>query len=144
MIKKHDLLGVFLASVTGAGLLAAILLRAFVPRLILPQLDATAIVTVSLIALLLDHYIAKGSRRNYFLIPVYAALIFGIFPFAACFTAPLNALHLAGLGAAAFTLATFLFDTMMDRLSSGPVAKAAPFVCVLGLFLAAQCLMGII
>ena len=33
---------------------------------------------------------------------------------------------------------------MMERLSSGPVAKAAPVLSALGLYLAAQCFAGII
>ena len=37
----------------------------------------------------------------------------------------------------------WLYDSVTDRLSSGPVAKAAPTVSALGLYLAAQCLMGL-
>lgn len=47
-------------------------------------------------------------------------------------------------GAAVFPLVTFLFDTMTDRLSTGAATKIAPLICVLGLYLAAQCLMGMI
>ncbi len=144
MKKTHDLLGIFLAGVTGAAVLTALLVRTFLPRVNLPRLDSQAMVALSLAALLLDHCIVRGSRRDFRLIPVYAALIFGLFPFAASFTAPLEALLCAVLGAAVFTAATFLFDTTVDRLSSGPAAKLAPFVSALGLFLACQCLMGII
>ncbi len=144
MKKKHDLLGIFLAGVTGIALLSALFVRAFAPRVILPRLDGGALVLLSLVALLLDHYLLGGSRRDYRLLPVYGALIFGLFPFAASFTAPLDALLLAVLGAAVFTAVTWLFDAMLDRLSTGPAAKLAPFVSALGLYLAAQCLMGIV
>ncbi len=144
MKKKHDLLGIFLAGVTGLALLIALFVRAFAPRVILPRLDGAALVLLCLAALLLDHYILGGSRRTYWLLPVYGALIFGLFPFAASFTAPLDALILALLGAAVFTAVTWLFDAMLDRLSTGPVAKLAPLVSALGLYLAAQCLMGIV
>ena len=50
---------------------------------------------------------------------------------------------LAILGAVVFTAVTWLFSSMMDRLSSGPAAKLAPVMSALGLYLAAQCFMGI-
>ena len=144
MDKKRDFLGILLAGVTGIALLSALFVRAFLPRVILPRLDATAMVVLSLIALVLDHYILHGSRRDVRLIPVYAALIFGLFPYAASFTAPLDALLMGLMGAAVFTVTTFLFDTMTDRLSTGPASKIAPFISAFGLYLACQCLMGIV
>ncbi len=144
MNKKHDMLGIWLAAITAVSLLAAMLVRAFLPRLILPNLDGIAVVLLSLATLVLDHYLCKGSSRDFRFIPVYAALIFGIFPWAASFLAPLDASKLAVTGAVIFTVSTWLFDSMMDRLSSGPAAKAAPLFSALGLYLAAQCLMGIL
>ncbi len=144
MNKKKDLLGIFLAAVTGTALLTALILRAFLPRLILPKLDAGSVVLLILAALLLDFYTVGGSRRDFRLIPLYGAFVFGVFPYAASITSPLAALTLALLGAAAFTVVTFLFDSIADRLSSGPASKLAPAVGALGLYLAAQCLMGII
>lgn len=142
-MKKHDRLGILLAGVTGIALLAAVALRTFVPRLILPRFDGPTVILLSLAALVLDHYLG-GSRHDYRLIPLYAALIFGLFPFSACFLSPIDALWSALLGAVVFTVATFLFDSMTDRLASGPAAKAAPFISAFGLYLAAQCLMGIV
>ena len=43
-----------------------------------------------------------------------------------------------------FTVITWLYTTMLDRLSSGPVAKAAPVISALGLYLAVQCFAGIL
>ncbi len=143
-MKKKEYLGISLACVTGAALLAAILLRTFLPRLILPRLDATCMVALSLLALLFDHYLARETARNYYLIPLYGAVVFGLFPFAAAFAAPVSALTFAVLGAAVFTAVTFLFDAMADRLSTGPAAKLAPVASAVGLYLACQCLMGII
>ncbi len=143
-MKKRDLLGIFLAGITGSALLTAMLLRTFLPRIILPKLDIVSIITLCLAALLLDFYIAKGSRRDFRLIPIYGALIFGLFPYAAAMTAPIDSLILGVIGAISFTVLTFLFDSITDRLSSGPTAKLAPAVSAFGLFLASQCLMGIL
>ncbi len=144
MTKKHDLLGFWLAVVTGAALLALILVRTFLPRIILPEANASSVIGLSLVALVLDHYFARGSRHDFRLIPVYAAVIFGLFPWAAAMTAPLEAVKLALLGAVIFTVLTFLFDTVIDRLTDTPATKAAPLISAFGLFLAAQCLVGIL
>ena len=48
------------------------------------------------------------------------------------------------VGGAVFTVTTFLFTSMTDRLLSGPKASAAPFASAAGLYLAVQCFAGII
>ncbi len=144
MKKQHDLLGIILAAVTGAVLLSAQFLRAFLPRLILPRLDLPNLVLLCLAALVLEHYFARSSRRDHRVLPLYGALIFGLFPFAAGFTAPLRALVMGLEGAVLLTAVAFLFDNMAQRLASGPASKAAPAISALGLFLAAQILMGIL
>ena len=51
---------------------------------------------------------------------------------------------LALVGGLVFWATAWLFETIQDRLSTGPVAKAAPALSVLGLYLAAQCFSGMI
>ncbi len=144
MDKKRDLLGIILALVGGVSALSLMLIRAFLPHIILPRIDALAIVLLSVIALVLDFYIAKGSSRKYWILPIYAALIFGLFPYAAGLVYALDALKTALLGAVIFTVLTFLFDSMINRISIGRATKIAPAICGFGIYLAAQCLMGII
>ena len=144
MNKKTYTLNTLLACVLGACLLVCVLIRTFAPRMILPQLDIPAMTLISLAALLLDHYLAAGAKRCYICIPVFAAITFGVLPFAACFVGAGEALKLAVLGAVVFTCVTWLFSSMMDRLSSGPAAKLAPVLSALGLYLAVQCFMGIL
>ncbi len=143
-MKKQDMLYTWLAATVGFALLAAMLLKTFLQRLILPRLDATSLIALSLVALVLDHYLSKHSRRDYRFIPLLAAVIFGLFPFAACFLGGFEAIKIGMMGAVIFTAATFLFDSMNDRLSSGPAAKFAPLISAFGLYLATHCLEGII
>jgi hypothetical protein len=56
----------------------------------------------------------------------------------------LEALKLAVVGAVVFTLVTWLYSTIQDRLSSGPAAKLAPIFSALGLYLAFQAFAGMI
>ena len=124
--------------------LVCVLLRTFTPIIILPVLDIPNMVLLSLAALLLDHYLAPGAKRCYICIPVFSAIVFGLRPFAACFVGALEAVKLSAVGCAVFTLTTWLFSSIQDRLSSGPAAKAAPILSAMGLYLAAQCFMGIL
>lgn len=144
MKNKTYTLNTLLAVILGAVLLIAVFVRTFAPAIILPELDLPNMVLLSLLALLLDHYLAPGAKRCYICIPVFSAITFGLLPFAACFVGALDALKLALIGCAVFTAVTWLFTSMEDRLSTGPAAKAAPIVSALGLYLAAQCLMGIL
>lgn len=144
MKNKTYFLNTMLTAVVGSALLVCVLLRTFTPIIILPVLDIPNMVLLSLAALLLDHYLAPGAKRCYICIPVFSAIVFGLLPFAACFVGALEAVKLGAVGCAVFTLTTWLFSSIQDRLSSGPAAKAAPILSAMGLYLAAQCFMGIL
>ena len=144
MKNKTYTLNTLLAAVLSVALLICVLVHALAPRMILPQLDIPNMVLISLVALVLDHYIAPGAKRCYICIPLFAAVTFGLLPFAACFVGILEALKLALAGAVVFTLVTLLYSTIQDRLSSGPAAKAAPILSALGLYLAFQAFAGMI
>ena len=52
-------------------------------------------------------------------------------------------LGLALTGAAIFTVCTFVFTSVQDRLSSGSAARLAPIMSALGIWLAVQAFAGI-
>lgn len=142
MKKNTETLNTILAMVLGAALLVCILVRTFAPRIILPELDVPNLVLISLVALVLDHYLAPNAERCYICIPMFSAITFGLLPYAACFVTGGEALELAFAGGLIFTVMTWLFSSIQDRLSTGPAAKAAPVVSAFGLYLAIQGLMG--
>lgn len=144
MKKNTYTLNTLLAIVLGATLLAAVLVRTFAPRIIIAELDIPNMVLISLVTLVLDHYLAPDAKRCYICIPVFSAITFGLLPFAACFVGAVEALTLAVSGGILFTATTWLFSSVQDRLSTGPAAKAAPIVSAFGLYLAIQALMGMI
>ena len=141
-MKKTDTLNTLLAVVVGAALLVCVLIRTFLPNVIIPELDVPNMVLLSLIALVLDHYVSQEGKRNWIAVATLSAVTFGLLPFAACFVGGMEALKLGVLGGVVFTVTAWLFDSMADRLSTGPAAKAAPVVSAFGLYLAAQVLMG--
>lgn len=144
MNENKYFLSTALAVTLGLALGAAIVVRTFAPAVIIPELNAVNMVLLSLIALLADHCLAPGAKRCWICIPVLSAVTFGLLPYAACFVSLADAGLLAVKGGVIFTVTTFLFTSIQDRLSSGPAAKAAPVCSAFGLYLAAQCLMGII
>ena len=144
MKNKTYILNTCLVGVLFAAYLVASLVRAFAPIIIIPALNIPNMVLISLAALLLDHYLAPDAKRCYICIPVFSALAFGLLPWAAAFAVPNDALKLAIVGGITFTITTWLFSSIQDRLSTGPAAKAAPFMSAFGLWLAAQALVGIV
>ena len=143
MKNKTYTLNTVLTAVLTAVLAAMVVLRTVSPQLILMQFDIVSITGISLAALVLDHYLAPNAKRCYVCIPLFAALSFGILPFAAGMVAVKYLLGLALTGAVVFTVCTFVFTSIQDRLSSGPAAKLAPIMSAFGIWLAVQAFAGI-
>ena len=144
MKNNKYFLNTALAVEVGVALAACVLLRTFIPAIVLPQLSIPNMVLLSLIALLLDHYLAPGAKRCWICIPVIGCLTFGLLPYAASFAGVLEALKLAVVGGAVFTVTTGLFTSIQDRLRSGPAAKFALILSAFGLYLASQCFAGML
>ena len=143
-MNKTYVLNTLLSAVMGVFLLSCVVARAFCPAIILPEMDVPMLVLISLVALVLDHYLAKGAKRCYICIPVFSAISFGILPYCGAFVTGMEAVKLAAVGALVFTVTTWLFTAIQDRLSSGPAAKASAFFSAVSLYMAAQCFMGIL
>lgn len=144
MKKKTYILNTVLAVEVGVACLAALLVSTFAPAEILPELSIPNLVLVSLIALLVEHYMAPDAERCYICIPVFSAITFGLLPFVAGLIGAGEILKFALSGGVVFTVVTWIYSAMEDRLTSGPAAKAAPFVAALGVYLASQCFQNIL
>lgn len=143
MKNKTYTLNILLTALLTLVLLAMVLVRTFLPRIILPQAGIPNLALISLVVLVLEHYVAPGAKRCWICVPVFSALAFGLLPFAACMVDITDALWLALKGGVTFTFLAWLYGSVTDRLSSGPATKAAPVLSALGLYLAAQCMMGL-
>ena len=143
MKNKTYTLNTVLTAVLTAVLAAMVVLRTFAPQIILPVFDIPTLTAISLAALVLDHYLARGAKRCWICIPLFAALSFGVLPAAAGMVALKHVPGLALTGCVIFTAAAWAFTSIQDRLSSGPAAKAAPIMSALGIWLAVQAFAGI-
>lgn len=142
MRQQTHTLNILLAAVLGGVLLVCVAVRAFAPQIILPVADIPNLVLLSVITLTLEHYLAPEEGRSYGIVALLSAVTFGVLPYAAGFAAPLAALKLALTGGAVFTACAWLYASARERLTTGPIAKAAPIFVGIGLWLAAQCFAG--
>ena len=132
-----------LAAVLTLALGACLVIRAFAPVAVLPVPDVPNMVLLSLVALLAEFHLA-GEGKTTLLSAVLSALAFGLLPLASGMAAGMEAVKLAAIGGAVFTLTGLVFDSIRDRLTTGPAAKAAPVLTALGIWLAAQCFAGML
>lgn len=144
MKDKKWILNTILAIVCFIALLVMIIVKTFAPIIVLPELSITNLALVSLAALVLDHYIARGAKRCYIMIPVFSFLTFFLLPYGACFVNAMEAVRLGVTGMVIFTLLTFLFTSIQDRISSGPARIVSPVISAFCLYLALQCFSGIV
>ena len=145
MKNKTYTLSAVLTVVLTVVLAAMMLLRVFAPQIILPIFDIPTLTAISLAALVLDHYLAPNAKRCYICIPVFGFLSFCILPWASMLVpmVDLDALRLGLTGCVIFTITTWVFTSIQDRLSSGPAARLAPIMSALGIWLAVQAFAGI-
>lgn len=144
MKNNKYVLNTLLVAVLFAVLLVMMVLHLISPVHILPPINIPNMVLISLIALVLEHYLAPGNPRCYVCIPLLAVLTFGILPLMAGFACQHTFWKIGLVGGAVFTATTWLFTAMTDRIRSGPEAKLAPLTGALCLYLAAQCFAGIL
>lgn len=143
MKKQIYLLNTLLAALIAVLLLIAVLVRTFAPIIILPQPEIPNLVLVCLAALLAEHYLAPDAKRRWGVASVLSALSFGLLPYAACFVNAAQAVKLGVMGGVTFAVTAWLFTSIQQRISSGPVCKAAPVISAVGLYLACQCFSGL-
>ncbi len=144
MKDRRYFLNTALAVLFGLYLVVCLLVQTFAPAVVLPKMGIPNLVLISLVALLADHYFGGAGKRCYICVACFSVLTFGVLPLCAGFVNWQEALKLAAVGGTVFTLTTWLYSSVQDRLSSGPVAKAAPALSAFGLYLAAQCFAGMI
>ena len=144
MKNNKYFLNTILAVVVFVACAIALLVRVWLPAAVIPVLNIPNMVLLSVIALLLEHFLTKGNPRCYICIPVFGVLTFGILPLMAGFACQHTFWKFGLVGGVVFTITTFLFTSAQERLLTGPKAKAAIVVTSIGIWLASQCFASII
>lgn len=142
-MKARDmLLSALLIAVLFAACLACMLVDVLAPAVILPRLDIVNMALLSLIALVLEHFIAPGAKRCWICIPLFAAIAFGLLPYAAGLIAATEIWKSALLGAAVFTALAWLYTSAIDRMTSGKKSRRTVIITALMFYLAIQGFAG--
>ena len=144
MKKNRFLLSVSLVAVLFVALAACLLVRVWLPAAIVPTLNIPNMVLLSVLALLLEHFIAGNNPRCYWVVAVFGVLSFGILPLMAGFACVHTFWKLGIIGGVVFTVTSFLFTSATERLLTGPKARLAVILTGAGIWLASQCFMGIL
>ena len=144
MRKSPLFVNAALCTLLGLGMLCAVIMRAFAPHVILPRLNIPAMTALSLLALLLNHYLAPTAPRRYGLSALCSALTFALLPWVSAYLPLEAALRTGVIGGTVFAAAAWLFAAIEQRLADSDSPSAAPFLCALGLYLASQGFMGIL
>lgn len=144
MKNNRYFLNSLLVLVLFVALTVALVVQVAAPVAIIPPLNIPNMVLLSVITLLLEHFITQGNPRCYICIPIFGAISFGVLPLMAGFACVHDFWKYGLIGGVVFTLTTFLFTSATSRLRSGPPAKAAVVLTGLGIYLAAQCFAGIL
>lgn len=145
-MRKNTYFGnILLAAVTAVAMLAAVLCRVFAPAAVLPVLNIPNLLALCVIALVLEHYLARPVKAPCLVCAaLLAAAVFALLPLAAGLVAADGIFLTALLGGVIYAAAKWLFDSVAQRLSSGPAGKAAAAVTGLGMILAGQAFAGML
>lgn len=143
-MKKHPyFLNLLLTGVVFLAMLVMMLIRVWNPAGVLPRLDIPNMALISLATLVLEHYLSSKASRNYLTIAVLSFLTFAMLPLMAGFACQHDFWKIGLGGAVVFTGLTWLYTSMVSRITSGAKAPAAPILSALGLYLAMQGFSGI-
>lgn len=143
-MKKESMLNTILALLVAVYGLVWVLVGAFAPAMILPDMGFSMTVALSVAALAVESYLVPRQKRNWGAVAVMAYAAFALLPMAAGMVEVGEALFNALRSAVVFTVLALVFQSLRERISSGPASKVAPVVTAGMLFLACQCLVGIL
>ncbi|MBQ9989597.1 MAG: hypothetical protein IJP31_01440 [Lachnospiraceae bacterium] len=127
-----------LALVMGITLIIMVLLKTFLAAAILIRLNIPNLAGLSLLSLLLTHYLGEKKSSHPVMNLVFAALIFGCLPWLAGLASVKEALWLAGVGGVEYTLISGMFASMTDRMECTIRSRLAPVCSAFVLFMAFQ------
>ena len=144
MRKNLYLRNILLAVVVGVAMLAMLLCRTFLPAAILPELNIPNLLGLVCLALVLNYYLGTSSGYCWICSGLLAIVTFGLLPWCAGIVSASAMWKVALVGGCVYIIANFLFDSITERLSSGPAGNFAAIMSGFVLFLAGQCFAAIL
>lgn len=144
MRKNVYLRNILLAAVVGIAMLAMMVYKVFLPGAVLPELNIPNFLVLISLALVLNHYLGSGEPYCWICSGLLAAETLGLLPWAAGMADISQVWKLALVGGSLYVVVNFLFDSISERLRSGPAGKAAALITGMLIVLAGQSFAGIL
>ena len=140
-MKKNTMMAnTLLPVVLGIGLLVGMVWRTCMPFVVLPKLDVIAMVGITLISLVVEYYMVGKVKRSWVPQILLASVTFGGLGMVAGVSGV--GVNTFLVGAVAFAVLTFVFDSVVARLEVTTDKKCAVIPTAFVLYLACQCFMG--
>ena len=140
MKNRTTILNSVLAAVLGIVLLVSVIVKTVSPHFILPEINIPYIAAVSLMALVLTHFV-KTEEGCILCEALLATVTFAVLPMAAGL-ATVAVWKLAIIGGIVFTVLNVMFTAMIKRMELSSTCKYAVIPAAFGLYLACQCFAG--
>lgn len=144
MRKNLYLVNIILVAEIGLLCLIALVMKTFVPGVILPSFDIPLFVLLSVIPMMIKYYIAPEAEGNLWITVLMAGVTFTVLPLCAHIDMGLSAVKLLVAGTVVFGITNIIYTSIGKRIASGPYGRFAPAANGLMLYLASQCLQGLL
>ena len=144
MKKNPYFINILLVAVTFLAYLVGMLVQTFSPATILPRIGIPFLVILSLIALVIEHYLVGEKQRERIGAIVLAGATFTALPICAGWEIGMPIWKLFAAGAIVFGVVDMFYEGIGEKMSSGPHGKFSPIANAVLLFLASQCFQGLL
>lgn len=144
MRKNPYFINILLVVVVGITSFAGLLVKAFSPATVLVRMGIPFLVILSLIPVVLEHYLVKEKQRERVGSILLAGATFTVLLLCAGWSVKMPIWMLFAVGATVFGAVDLFYTGMGQRMSSGPCGKLSPIVNGVMLYLASQCLQGLV
>lgn len=144
MKENRYFIHVLLTATVGIVCLTGIITRAFCPGMIFPQVNIPFLVLLSLIPLVMEYYLVSDIKRNWLISAFFVGVIFVVLPFCAGWNTGVAAWKLFASGIAVFGVTDGLYRSVGERMSLYSRRGFSPIANAFVLYLASQCLQGLL
>lgn len=144
MKKNPYLVNILLTAELSVICAAMLLTQSIFPAAVLPRVSVPTLVLLTLLPLIAAHYLAPGFRQQLLPASLLAGLTYALLPLCVGWDTGLPVWLLFLAGGVVFGVTSQLYGSIRQRMASGPQSRLSPIVHALGLYLASQCLQGLL
>lgn len=138
------LINILHAVTVAIACLAGIVIRTIGPSTLLPHISIPGMVLMSLIPMVIEYYLVSEIKRDWLISVLLAGAAFALLPLCAGLEVGVSTWTLFAIGAAVFGVTDILYRSIGEKMSSGSYLKIAPIANAFILYLASQCLQGLL